>query len=61
VVDQLGTVEVDKLADLVVLTANPLADISNIRRQKMVLKGGKVVETGEPEGLGNFWELFFFD
>jgi imidazolonepropionase-like amidohydrolase len=61
VVDQLGTVEVDKLADLVVLTANPLADISNIRRQKMVLKGGKVVETGEPEGLGNFWELFFFE
>jgi imidazolonepropionase-like amidohydrolase len=60
-VDQLGTVEVGKLADLVVLTANPLADISNIRQQKMVLKGGKVVETGEPEGLGNFWELFFFE
>jgi len=61
VVDKVGTVEVGKLADLLVLSANPLENISNIRKRRMVLKGGDLVETGEPEGLGDFWELFFLD
>lgn len=61
VVDKLGTVEVGKLADLLVLSANPLENISDIRKRRMVLKGGDLVETGEPEGLGDFWELFFLD
>ncbi|GAG39606.1 unnamed protein product [marine sediment metagenome] len=56
----MGTVEVGKLADLIVVSANPLEDISNIRKLKLVLKGGKLVETREPEGLTDFWELFFF-
>ena len=60
VVDRLGTVEVGKLADLIVVSANPLEDISNIRKLKMVLKGGNLVETREPEGLADFWELFYF-
>ena len=59
VADQLGTVEVGKLADLVAVSANPLEDISNIREPKLVLKGGKLVDTKEPEGLADFWELFF--
>jgi imidazolonepropionase-like amidohydrolase len=61
VVDKLGTVEEGKLADLIVVSANPLDDIRNLRELKHVFKGGNLVETSEPEGLGNFWDLFFFD
>jgi imidazolonepropionase-like amidohydrolase len=61
VVDKLGTVEEDKLADLIVLAANPLDNIRNIHKLKHVFKGGKPVDIGEPEGLADFWELFFFD
>jgi len=59
VADRLGTVEVGKLADLIVLSDNPLEDISNIRKLKLVFKGGNLVDTAVPEGLGDFWELFF--
>ena len=59
VVDRLGTVEVGKLADLIVLSADPLEDISNIRKLELVFKGGNLVDTRSPEGLGDFWELFF--
>jgi len=58
VVDRLGTVELGKLADLIVVSANPLENISNIRKLKLVLKGGNLVETREPEGLANYWELY---
>jgi len=58
VVDRLGTVEVGKLADLIAVSADPLENISNIRKLKMVLKDGNLVETREPEGLADFWELF---
>jgi imidazolonepropionase-like amidohydrolase len=60
VADQLGTVEVGKLADLIAVSADPLENISNIRKLKLVLKGGKLVETREQEGLGDFWDVFFF-
>jgi imidazolonepropionase-like amidohydrolase len=61
VVDQLGTVEAGKLADLIVVSADPLENISNIRKLKLVMKGGKLVQTEEMEGLASFWELFLFD
>ena len=41
--DDLGTVEVGKLADLIVVAANPLEDINNVRRLQLVLKEGRVV------------------
>ena len=41
--EQLGTVEVGKIADLVVLSKNPIADIENIRTLELVLKEGKIV------------------
>lgn len=39
-----GTIEVGKLADLVILDADPLADISNIRKLSLVMKNGQIVE-----------------
>lgn len=41
----LGTVEVGKMADLVVLGADPLVDISNTRKIDMVFLGGERVDT----------------
>jgi imidazolonepropionase-like amidohydrolase len=38
-----GTVEKGKLADLVILDADPLADIHNIRKIRTVMKEGKVI------------------
>ena len=40
---QLGTVEVGKLADLILVGANPVQDITNVRRLQLVLKEGRVV------------------
>ena len=40
----LGTVAVGKRADLVLLDANPLADITNVRRVRAVVLGGRVLE-----------------
>ncbi len=42
--DQFGTLEVGKRADLLVLDADPLADISNLRRLHTVVRDGRVVE-----------------
>ncbi len=39
--DQIGTVEPGKLADLVVLDADPLADISAVAQVHMVIKAGQ--------------------
>ncbi|MCH7997157.1 MAG: amidohydrolase family protein [Chloroflexi bacterium] len=41
--DVLGTVEVGKIADLIVVGADPLEDIANLRKLKMVFKDGKLV------------------
>ncbi|MBI4483378.1 MAG: amidohydrolase family protein [Acidobacteria bacterium] len=40
----LGTIEVGKFGDLVILEANPLQEIRNTRRIQMVIQGGKVVD-----------------
>jgi len=42
-----GTIEAGKLADLVILDADPLADIRNIRRVNRVIKSGIVYEPAE--------------
>jgi imidazolonepropionase-like amidohydrolase len=39
-----GTVEAGKYADLVLLDANPIADIHNIRKQRVVMKEGRIVD-----------------
>jgi imidazolonepropionase-like amidohydrolase len=40
----LGTVEVGKLADVLILDADPLADIANIRKLRTVIKEGRMVD-----------------
>jgi imidazolonepropionase-like amidohydrolase len=39
--DDLGTVEVGKFADLVLLTADPTADINNAKAIDTVIKAGR--------------------
>jgi imidazolonepropionase-like amidohydrolase len=41
--DDLGTIEVGKLADLIVVAANPLDDINNVRQLQLVFKEGRIV------------------
>jgi imidazolonepropionase-like amidohydrolase len=43
-----GTIEHGKIADLVVLDADPIADIRNTRRVRMVIKRGHVFPTSLP-------------
>ena len=59
VLDELGTVEEGKLADLIVVSNNPLDNISNLRKLEMVFKGGKRVNLEKDEGQNSFWELYF--
>jgi imidazolonepropionase-like amidohydrolase len=49
--DELGTIEVGKLADLVLLDADPLADIANTTRIAAVVANGRLFERGELEDL----------
>ncbi len=59
VLDDLGTIEEGKLADLIVVEDNPLKHISNIRTLKMVFKDGLPVNLEKNEGQASFWELYF--
>ncbi|MCH7532337.1 MAG: amidohydrolase family protein [Gemmatimonadetes bacterium] len=45
--DDLGTLEVGKLADIVLLDANPLEDIRNTQTIWRVIKGGWVFDPEE--------------
>lgn len=56
--DVLGTVEVGKRADLVVLRGNPLDDISNTRTIERVFKDGLEVDLGHDFGPASFWDYF---
>ena len=41
---ELGTIEAGKLADLVILDADPTADINNVKRIHMVIKNGSLID-----------------
>lgn len=44
--DDIGTVEAGKLADVIIVNENPLADIRNLREIDTVIFDGRVVELG---------------
>jgi imidazolonepropionase-like amidohydrolase len=45
--DEIGTVEAGKRADLLVLSADPTADIRNTRSIEAVIQGGEVMRPAE--------------
>ena len=42
--DELGTIEVGKLADVVLLTGDPTRDINNAKRVDLVIKNGQIID-----------------
>jgi imidazolonepropionase-like amidohydrolase len=43
--DAFGTLEAGKLADLIVVDADPLADLENLKKLSMVVKEGRTIDT----------------
>jgi imidazolonepropionase-like amidohydrolase len=41
--DRIGSIERGKYADIIAVSGNPLADISELQRVKFVMKGGRIV------------------
>jgi imidazolonepropionase-like amidohydrolase len=42
--DQIGSIDKGKYADLIAVSGDPLADITELQRVKFVMKGGKVIK-----------------
>jgi imidazolonepropionase-like amidohydrolase len=42
--DQMGSIEKGKYADLIAVSGDPLADITELQRVRFVMKGGKVIK-----------------
>jgi imidazolonepropionase-like amidohydrolase len=51
--DRIGSIDEGKYADLIAVSGDPLADISELQRVKFVMKGGKVIKNEVAE---NAWK-----
>jgi imidazolonepropionase-like amidohydrolase len=51
--DRIGSIDEGKYADLIAVSGDPLADISELQRVKFVMKGGKVIKN---EVVENAWK-----
>jgi imidazolonepropionase-like amidohydrolase len=47
--DQIGAIEKGKYADLIAVSGDPLADITELQRVQFVMKGGKVIRDDLPK------------
>lgn len=47
--DDFGIIETGKIADLVLLSENPLTDIRNVRKVEVVIRGGKIWKRKQAE------------
>lgn len=47
--DQIGSISKGKYADLIAVSGDPLADITELQRVKFVMKGGKVIRNDVPQ------------
>ena len=47
--DQIGSIDKGKFADLIAVSGDPLADITELQRVKFVMKGGKVIKNDMEE------------
>jgi hypothetical protein len=62
---QIGSLEPGKLADLIVLDADPLADIGNTNSVRYTMVNGRLYDSATMNEIGNrerprtkfFWEL----
>jgi imidazolonepropionase-like amidohydrolase len=41
--DQIGSIDKGKYADLIAVSGDPVADITELQRVKFVMKGGKII------------------
>jgi imidazolonepropionase-like amidohydrolase len=54
--EEFGTLEAGKRADVLILSADPLADIGNIRKLEIVIRDGRVVDRDALPSRPIFWK-----